>query len=519
MTARPPSANDRYEDPHSDSHLDPYSDTRADTRAGEKQARRRRPNIIIFITHDQGELLGCYSRPDAPNTVRTPNLDALADEGVRFVNHFCTAPQCSPSRGALQTAKYPHQNGLMGLVNRGWSLPEANTTLPMYLKRAGYTTHLLGFQHESADAETLGYDTVSPRRAEHYYSPQFMMETYEKFLQAHRDDADPFFVSIGTPEVHRPHIIWADPVHPATVTVPAYLPDTPLVRRDLAELYGAVEAVDGVVGRLVALLERHGLRDETLLIYTTDHGIAFPRAKCTLYDPGIKILLVMGWPNAPWSDGRVVRSLVSNIDLLPTLLAIVGADRVDGVDTNENDIADPEGRSYLPILEGETDAVRDAVYAEKTYHEIYHPLRCVRTRRYKYIRNFKPLATRYHLPKDIAPSFTGRAVRRLRSYHRPQPAEELYDLEVDPHERTNLIHEPAYRTVAERMRARLERWMRETDDPLLDGTVPPQKRVRRDYGKIEVTEAMLLPLLRLLERLMRNRNLHRFVTHVAGRFA
>ncbi len=110
-----------------------------------------KPNIVLFITHDQGQYIGCYDSPQTPNSLNTPNIDKLAKEGVRFTNNFSTAPLCSPSRGSIQTSKYPHQNGLMGLVNRGWTLPEYNKTLPMYLNDNGYSTHLLNLQHESRD--------------------------------------------------------------------------------------------------------------------------------------------------------------------------------------------------------------------------------------------------------------------------------------------------------------------------------------------------------------------------------
>ena len=165
---------------------------------------KEKPNIIIFITHDQGQFLGCYSSPQTPNSLNTPNLDILAENGVRFTNHFCTAPQCSPSRGGIQTSLYPHQNGLMGLVDRGWTLPKRNKTLPMYLKEQGYTTHLMGFQHEVFDAYTLGYDTISKRRSEPLYNCQKMNKNYRNFFEAHQNEENPFYVCIGVTQVHRP---------------------------------------------------------------------------------------------------------------------------------------------------------------------------------------------------------------------------------------------------------------------------------------------------------------------------
>ncbi|TFF89111.1 MAG: hypothetical protein EU548_08035, partial [Promethearchaeota archaeon] len=139
----------------------------------------KKPNIILFITHDQGQYLGCYNSSQTPNSLHTPNLDKLAKNGIRFTNYFCTAPQCSPSRGGIQTSLYPHQNGLMGLVDRGWTLPESNKTLPMYLKENSYTTHLMGFQHEAFDAHTLGYDTISKRRSEPLYNCHKMNKNYQ----------------------------------------------------------------------------------------------------------------------------------------------------------------------------------------------------------------------------------------------------------------------------------------------------------------------------------------------------
>ena len=203
----------------------------------------KKPNIILFITHDQGQFLGCYNTPQTPNSLKTPNLDKIAKNGVRFTNYFCTAPQCSPSRGSIQTSLYPHQNGLMGLVNRGWTLPEHNKTLPMYLKENGYTTHLLGFQHESRNAYTLGYDTVSKRGPEIQYSCKRMENDYLKFFDEHKNGDKPFYVCIGAVEVHRPFRAWAEPVDSQIVKIPPYLPDHHNIRKDLAEFYGAIHSV------------------------------------------------------------------------------------------------------------------------------------------------------------------------------------------------------------------------------------------------------------------------------------
>ncbi|MGV9172325.1 MAG: sulfatase [Promethearchaeia archaeon] len=461
----------------------------------------KKPNIILFITHDQGQFAGIYDSEKTPNSLNTPNIDRLGEEGIRFTNNFCTAPQCSPSRGAMQTSKYPHQNGLMGLVNRGWTLPASNKTIPMFLRENGYSTHLMGFQHEAHEVETLGYDTYSKRGPEPQYSCQMLIDDYIHFLKEHKDDEKPFFLCIGTPEVHRPYPVFGEGVDPDTVKMPSYLPDHELVREDLAEFYGSIHSVDKVIGKLSRAVKKLGLEDDTLFIYTTDHGEAFPRAKCTLYDPGIKILLLMKWPKSPlFSGGKVYDSLISNIDLLPTLLDMIGADRPK----------DLEGKSYLPLLKGETQDIREEIYTEKTYHEIYHPIRSVRTKRYKYVKNFEKLKTLFHMPKDIYKDGSGKVMRNY--YVKSScPPEEFYDLKKDPHEKKNSINHPEYQEKIKELKQKLQKWMEKTDDPLLRGKVRPQERVLKRRRDIEIFESIYSPLENFVSFLMKNKYLHKIL--------
>jgi arylsulfatase A-like enzyme len=205
---------------------------------------KSKPNIILFITHDQGQFLGCYDSIQTPNSLSTPNLNHIANTGVKFTNHFCTAPQCSPSRGSIITSKYPHQNGLMGLVNRGWTLPVNNKTLPMYLKENGYTTHLIGLEHETKDTTTLGYDTVSKRMKYQRFTTDKLERDFLEFFESHKHDDKPFFVNMGTFEVHRPFEIWNIQVESHRVKVPPFLPDNDIVRKDLGLYYGVINRVD-----------------------------------------------------------------------------------------------------------------------------------------------------------------------------------------------------------------------------------------------------------------------------------
>ncbi|MFX0021065.1 MAG: sulfatase [Candidatus Hermodarchaeota archaeon] len=420
----------------------------------------KKPNVILFITHDQGQFLGCYNSPQTPNALNTPNLDKLAENGVRFTNLFCTAPQCSPSRGAIQTSLYPHQNGLMGLVDRGWTLPERNKTLPMYLKEQGYTTHLLGFQHEAFDAHTLGYDTISKRRPEPLYNCKKLKKNYEEFLENHKNDEKPFYLCIGDIQVHRPFGIWGDPVNPDSVLIPPYLPDNEIVRKDLAQFYGAIQVVDNCIGNIIKKLAEFDLREITLFIYTTDHGEAYPRAKCTLYDPGLKTLLLMSWIGSNiFRKNRVYNQLISNIDLLPTLLDIIGAVLPENI----------AGRSFLPLLKGETDKFRENIFSEKTFHEYYDPMRSIRTEDYKFIINFEESENLYQLGMDLQQDELGKYMLKL--INKPRANEELYDLKNDPNEIHNLIDNYSYKDIARELKDKLYEWMRQTNDPILKGRI------------------------------------------------
>ncbi|MHA1688199.1 MAG: sulfatase family protein [Promethearchaeota archaeon] len=428
--------------------------------------KTEKPNIVLFITHDQGQYLGCYDSPQTPNTLNTPNLDKLARNGVRFTNYFCTAPQCSPSRGGIITSLYPHQNGLIGLVNRGWTLPKENKTLAMYMKENGYTTHLLGLQHESFDAFSLGYDTVSKRGAEWKYSCKRMEKEYSKFFNQHQYDEKPFFVKIGTIEVHLPFRAWAEPGDPQKVKIPPFLPDNEAISQNFAEFYGAIELVDETIGKIMAELEATNLIDNTLFIFTTDHGIPFPRAKCTLYDPGIKTLLLMSLPTSEtFNGGKIIHQMISNIDLLPTLIEFTG-------EKSPNNI---EGKSFLSLLNEENSTFRDSIFVEKTYHEIYDPMRGIRTEKYKYIWNCEPSEVLYQIPGDIMMEPSGKYMKSLNQ--KPRPAEEFYDLEKDPNEMNNLINDPSYQEIIQELKRNLHDWMENTNDPILKGRIP-DKRIK-----------------------------------------
>jgi arylsulfatase A-like enzyme len=335
----------------------------------------------------------------------------------------------------------------------------------MYLKESGYSTHLLGLQHESIDVNTLGYETVSKRMKDYKYDTKIMLSEYEKFFEKHKNDEQPFFANLGVIEIHRPFDIWSEPVDSKKVIIPPFLPDSEKIREDLGLFYGIINPVDETIGKIIDILDRTGLRDNTLFIYTTDHGSPFPRAKCTLYDPGIKTLLIMNCPNNIFfSGGKVFEQMISNIDLMPTLLDFIGAEIPENI----------EGKSFLPILKATTLPFRSEIYTEKSYHNIYDPMRSVRTKEYKYIRNFESSQYLYEMPIDIERSLSGQDLKDKIKMKRNE--EEFYDLKEDPLEFNNLAYNLAYNDVLLELRQKLYNWMEKTNDPLLKGKIKDERQ-------------------------------------------
>ncbi|MFW6155215.1 MAG: sulfatase [Planctomycetota bacterium] len=435
------------------------------------------PNILLMIPHDLGDFLHCYDH----ETVRSPNLDAMAARGVSFRSCFTTTPECTPSRGAMFTGLSPHQNGLMGLSNFGWSLKVPH--LAARLRGAGYHTRQYGVQHETHEPpETLGYDLSVPGGSG---EASDVCANVVDFLRS--DDAAsgeaPWFLCAGFRHVHR---AWkrAERRTPDDVGVPDWLPDHPEVRKDLARFYEDIEAMDAGVGEVLSALADTGLDRRTLVIFTTDHGAAFPGAKATLYDPGVRVPLILHWPGHV-EGGAAYACLLSNMDLTPTLLEVAGAPVPDEL----------AGRSFLPLLRGEPYIPRDEVAGALFYDVAYDPMHYVRTATHKYIRSFAVTAAdAAGADREVVTTFAGGRWVRVDDFDvltspswqalasptnaaRP-PAEELYDLRSDPCERDSLAGDPAAAPILADMRCRLRTMMEATASPLLDGHVPPPARQR-----------------------------------------
>jgi N-sulfoglucosamine sulfohydrolase len=412
------------------------------------------PNILFITCHDLGQHLGCYGQ----RSVRSESLDRLAGQGVLFENSFCTAPQCSPSRAALHTGRHAHSVGVLGLAHHpfNWHLKPDQMHLARRLQAAGYHTTLLGVQHVTSDRQAagLGYDETFPVAP----APE-IARTAQNILKAQAKVEQPFYLEVGFFEPHRPYN-WggAHPDDEQGVTLPGYIPPGSEAMADFAALQGMIHRMEQAVGVIMATLEENNLSDNTLVVFVTDHGLAMPRAKCTMYDPGISTTLLMRWPAGGVCGGRRYTELISHVDVVPTVLEAIGL-------PVPNDL---HGRSFWPLLQGRPYQPNREIFTEKTFHTAYEPLRAIRTQNHKLILNLE-VGLRFDVPGDVCqspiyPLILDRLVGE-------RPTLELYDLNEDPEEQVNLAGRPEVTEVEQALLGRLRQWMAETDDPLLLG--PP----------------------------------------------
>ena len=473
-------------------------------RAQEKGAGQR-PNIVLFVADDLGCDLGCYGHP----VLKTPHIDAFAREGTRFVHAFATTASCSASRSVILTGLFNHATAQYGHTHHyhHFSTYPWIRSLPWFLKKAGYRTARVGKYHVAPESVYafdrnlggFGRDVVR------------MVDEARAFVAA--ESSQPFFLYICTSDPHRggkrrsDAPLVPDPFgnrpggypkiksvsyRPEDVHVPPFLPDTRACREELAQYYQAVSRVDQGFGYLLQMLRETGQYDRTFIMLISDHGIAMPGAKTTVYEPGLRSPCIVRKPGARRRN-VVSQALVSWVDITPTLLDVAGLLQADGrtvareTATMPADLHRPgrgkrvpytfHGRSFLGILETESPPGWDRVFASHTFHEIqmYYPMRVVRTRRYKLIWNIAhPLP--FPFASDLWRSSTWQAqwrkgpsapfgVRTVQSY-RFRPRYELYDLVEDPHESKNLAEDPKYkRTVLPELIETMKAFQERTQDP------------------------------------------------------
>jgi N-sulfoglucosamine sulfohydrolase len=467
-----------------------------------------RPNIILFVTDDQSPIAGCYGNP----VLKTPHLDALAAAGTRFTHAFATTASCSASRSVILSGLHNHRNGQYGHTHAYHKFESfasiASVSLPLQMARNGYRTASIGKYH------------VAPERVFHF--EQYLRgngrnakEMAENCRELLREESDkPFFLYFCTSDPHRgggrdqnfpgrhkPDLFGNKPdrgshpgikeviYEPGDVIVPEFLPDTPESRAELAHYYQSCSRIDQGLGRLVELLKDAGQWDNTVLIFTADHGMAFPGGKTTVYEAGLRVPFIVRHPRAD-KAGVVSNAMISHVDITPSILDMAGGyDKerrapkelieVPKASYGENYGKTPRryhGRSWLPILTEANPAGWDSIDASHTFHEIqmYYPMRVVRDRQYKLIWN---VAWRqpYPFASDLWAAATWQAQwdkgadatyggRSVESYiNRPQF--ELFDISSDPGESRNLAGDPGFKGLLEKFKDKIKEMQKRTEDP------------------------------------------------------
>lgn len=434
-----------------------------------------RPSILLAIADD-------WSSPDAGALgnagVRTPAFDRIAREGTRFTYAFAAAPSCTPSRAAILTGQWPHRLEAGG--NLWGTLPAKFAVYPELLERAGYVVGMTGKGWGPGDIASGG-------RTRNPAGPAF--QDFAAFLGTVPADR-PFVFWLGSNDPHRPY----DPglaqqagLKRATAQVPPTLPDVEPVRDDLLDYYFEIERFDRTLADALGRLEQAGRLQSTMVIVTGDNGRPFPRDKASVYDGGSRVPLAIRWPGRARA-GAATDALVSLADLAPTVLEAAGL----------TPPADMTARTLVPLLAGQPQPGRDRVFLERERHafvregNLGYPIRAVRTREHLYVRNLAPdrwpagdpvmvssvgpygdvnhgpskdFILAYRDDPAIAPFFARAFAKR--------PAEELYVLQGDPHQLTNVAPDPALGAVRNQLRATLDGWMRETADPRATSAADP----------------------------------------------
>lgn len=409
-----------------------------------KGSARTLPNIVFLISDDQSAAdLGCYGN----KTVRTPNLDKLAAEGIRFTRAYVASPQCSPSRGALLTGRLPHTTGSSRLHVD--VLPEFPSIVEA-LKKRGYFTGAYRKVHQKGIARQFDF------------SGDKDLTTFFK----QRPKNKPFFLWFGSTDPHRPYKAGAiSPPHdPNNIVVPDFLVNTPGTRQDLGYYYDAITRFDNDCGEIFALLNREGLTGNTIIVMTSDNGMPFPRAKGTLYEAGVHVPLLIKWPGKV-KPGRVATDIVSLLDLPVTWLKAANAPLLPRM----------AGKSLIQLLEGKPEPLHDYIFTERNWHDNWEPGRSVISKKFKLIQNFRPEAAPLPtLDRLTSPAFQaidslqkiGRLTPKLQQWYfqAPRPEVEFYDLEKDPGEWNNLALDTAYKKLVLDYQKILGDWMNTTYD-------------------------------------------------------
>ena len=437
----------------------------------------KKPNIVLYVSDDHGlDALGCYGNP----IIKTPNMDSLAAEGVRFTNAFCTSASCSASRSVILSGMYNHANGRYGHQHGYHHFVSFDKvkSLPVLLSEAGYRTARAGKLHVAPDSVYKFDVTIKAHQ-------RSLVEMADKCKDFIKED-NPFFLYICPSDPHRsspyrsnlkygPNLFGNNgkdgykgikevEYDPKDVIVPPYLPDTPHCRAELAQYYQAVSRLDRGIGQLIQNLKDAGKYENTIFIYLSDNGIAFPGCKTTLYEPGMHLPCIFRIPSQK-NKNIACDALVNYADLAPTILDLAGVPKHSQF----------QGKSFKSVLEQEKTKGWDETYASHTFHEItmYYPMRVVRERKYKLIWNIAHKLD-YPFATDLWDSAAWQGILESKSKYYGQrtvdaylhrPEFELYDLEKDPYEAKNLADDSKYKETLDRLKEKMKAFQKKTRDP------------------------------------------------------
>lgn len=436
------------------------------------------PNIILILADDLGaDDIGC----EGTTYIKTPNIDRIAHEGMRFTHAFLTASSCSPSRASIITGRYPHNTGCPDLATG----PVANFPhffekvefFPEILHGRGYWTGHYGKWHiggtnwnKPSGAPLRGFDHAEsmPDKQVPFGGEQGWISLLDKAQQTKK----PFYLYLAPYDPHYPYEFSLGPdsvseqVKPSDVKLLPYMSKVPQKSRDsvkkhMAKYFNAIRRLDNGVGRLLAALDARGLANNTMIIFMSDNGHPFPRSKTTLYDSGMRTPMLVRWP-AQIKAGQVNDDLLSSIDVAPTILDAAGC--LDKAKTLM-------GRSFMPTLKNGTATAHEWLAGERNWHLMAEHERMIRLNNFLYIRNNHPNLPRFSDGDDGA--------------RPPFAAEEFYDCGRDPFQLTNLINDKTVAPYVAKCRQLLAQWTKDTGDTVPADYTPTWPKDQRDpnYGK------------------------------------
>ncbi len=416
-----------------------------------------RPNIVFILADDLTfRDIGCYGSKN----VKTPNIDAIAEEGMRFTRCFQAAPMCSPTRHNIYTGIYPVKSGA---YPQNTFVKEGTKSIVHYLEKEGYRVALTGKRHiapvESFPFEYLGENGTDPD-----------FDLLEQFIS--RDKKQPFCAFICFKEPHTPWNLGDPSIYdPEKIELPPYFVDTKETRETIINYYAEINHLDGSVGKVRALLDNLGVAENTILIFASEQGNALPFAKWTCYDNGLQSAFLVRWPGVI-KPGSVSNAMIEYVDVTPTFVDIAGGKPADVLD----------GKSFLPVLKGNKDTHKEYVFGIQTTSGIrngskHYGIRSIRSEKYKYILNIH-FDTKFqnNVTEQKNPDWTGfwltwkekaktdfNASKLVKKFQF-RPKVEFYDIVNDPYELNNLADDPKYQKELNKMGKLLKKWMEEQGD-------------------------------------------------------